>query len=290
MQKEKEVSARVVPSAEDILEMSGVETLHPGGFELTRRVGDAAGLEGARVLDVSSGKGVSACFWAEAFGTHVTGVEIREDFLAMARKRAADMGVSDRVHFEHGDSRALPFPDDSFDVVVNECAVGLTAIDAPRRVLDEMVRVTKPGGKVVIHESTWLTELPAGEKSWLAARLGTVPQSGSGWQRMLISAGATPELVEDWSGTENLMMERPDRKWDPARPASLFTWQETLTLIPKVISRYGLGAVVDLYRSMDKLAAYYGQGSLGYTLIVARKDGTAKRGTPSPDQREDSHE
>ncbi|MNO42728.1 hypothetical protein D3C76_329250 [compost metagenome] len=54
------------PTIEDAIEISGIETLHPGGFDLTGRTAEVAELEpGMRVLDVSSGRGTQAIFYAE---------------------------------------------------------------------------------------------------------------------------------------------------------------------------------------------------------------------------------
>lgn len=172
----------MIISAEDVLEMSGVETLHPGGFDLSKRIGELVQFAPAtHVLDVSSGKGTFACMYARGFGSRITGLEFNPHFVDIARKRAQSEGVADKVEFKIGDSRNLPFQDNEFDVVVNECAVGLTAISAPQRVLDEMVRVTKPGGTIVIHESTWLKKLSADERQTASMRLGTTPYSVDEW-------------------------------------------------------------------------------------------------------------
>ena len=119
-----------------------------------------------------------------------------QTFTEEARQRAARQGLANKVQFKVGDSRALPFADGQFDVVVNECAVGLTAIGDPRRVLREMARVTKPGGTVVIHESTWLRELPLEEREVAAQRLGTTPYTVEEWKAMLDEAGCPTVLVE----------------------------------------------------------------------------------------------
>ncbi len=116
-------------SAEDVIEMSGVETLHPGGLDLSRRIGKLVDFTPmTRVLDVSCGKGVFACQYAKEFGCSVTGIDINPQFIAIARQRAQREEVADKVDFKFGDARKLPFQDAEFDVVVNECAVGLTAI------------------------------------------------------------------------------------------------------------------------------------------------------------------
>lgn len=262
----------MIVSAEDVLEMSGVETLHPGGFDLSKRIGELVKFTpSTRVLDVSSGKGAFACLYAREYGARITGLEFNPRFVELARKRADVEGVADKVEFKVGDSRNLPFGDGEFDVVVNECAVGLTAINAPQRVLDEMVRVTKPGGTIVIHESTWLKDLPAEEKRDASARLGTTPYTVEEWKEMLVKAGAVPQIVEDWSGLENASKIRPGLKLDPNNPLDVFTLGEKVNLLPRLIARYGIGSVLELARSAAKLMHYVTDGYQGYALIIAAR-------------------
>lgn len=259
-------------SAEDVIEMSGVETLHPGGLDLSRRIAELVHMTPTtRILDVSCGKGVFACLYAKEFGCSVTGIDINPQFIEIARQRAHSEGVADKVEFKVGDSRKLPFQDAEFDVVVNECAVGLTAIGDPEGVLREMVRVTKVGGKVVIHESTWLKELPVPEKTDLALRMGTVPYAVDEWQRMLHQAGARSQVVEDWSGVDNFLKMRPGYKGNPNSP-DIFTLREKVALAPRIALKYGLSSILDLLPSLSKLTGYFKDGYFGYALIVASRD------------------
>lgn len=261
-----------MPSGEDIIEMSGVETLHPGGLDLSRRIADLADLHpGKHILDVSSGRGVTACFYAQRYGCEVTGVDIKPEYVALSARRADKAGVDGRVRFRVGDSRELPFQSDSFDVVVNECAVGLTAIDDPQQVLNEMVRVTRPGGKVVIHESTWLRQLPDREKRAVALGLGTNPHAAAQWQERLAAAGAEDQIVEDWSGIQNYWEMRPEHKWNRKNPLDFLTWQEKLHVFPRIVFGYGPGALYRLWGFSKKVYSYVAEGYLGYTLIVAQK-------------------
>ena len=262
----------MIVSGEDVLEMSGVETLHPGGFDLSKRIGELVHFTAStHVLDVSSGKGAFACMYARDFGSRITGLEFNPHFVDIARTRAQTEGVADKVEFKIGDSRNLPFQDNEFEVVVNECAVGLTAINAPQRVLDEMVRVTRPGGTIVIHESTWLKKLSTEERQDASLRLGTTPYTVDEWKQMLVKAGAVPKIVEDWSGIDNAMKIRPGHKWDPKNPMGLFTIQEKLGMLPRLILKYGIGSVLELYPSFKKVYRYSTDGYLGYVLIVASK-------------------
>ncbi len=141
------------PTIEDAVEISGIETLHPGGFALTMRTAEVSGIRpGVKVLDVSSGRGTQAVYYAQEFGADVTGLDISTEMVQASTALADQEGLGARVRFELGDSQALPFEDASFDVVINECAVGIP--DDSQGVVDEMIRVVKPGGRIAIHEST----------------------------------------------------------------------------------------------------------------------------------------
>lgn len=266
------VGSRRMVSGEDIIEMSSVETLHPGGLDISRRIGEVVRLDSSlHVLDVSSGKGVFASLYAREFGCKVTGIDLSEAFTHEARRRAAEQGLGDKVVFQVADSRDLPFAGGQFDVVVNECAVGLTAIGDPRRVLCEMARVTKPGGTVVIHESTWLRELPAEERELAAQRLGTTPYSLDEWKAMLAEAGCQTILVEDWSGVENARKMRPGHKWKQNDSLVFLTAPELAALLPRVVAKFGPRSLLDLYKSSSVLTNYIKDGILGYALVVAKK-------------------
>lgn len=262
----------MVISVEDVIEMSGVETLHPGGFDLSRRIGELVNFTtSTHVLDVSSGKGVFPCYYAKEFGSRITGIDINPQFVEIARKRAQREEVEDKVDFRSGDSKKLPFQSNEFDVVVNECAVGLNVINDPQQVLNEMARVTRKGGMVVIHESTWLKNLPSKEKEDAAVRMGTTPYTVEEWKQMLKKAGLATKIVEDWSGITNMQKMRPKYKWKENNPSDFLTIREKFVLFPKLILKYGIGPVLDIYSNHAILIKYLLDGYIGYVLITAQK-------------------
>ena len=102
---------------------------------------------GAEVLDVPCGYGRHSIPLASA-GFHVTGADRSEALLAEARRRA---GEADWPHFVQADMRELPFPDRSFDAVLNLfSSLGYRGEDGDRRALGEFHRVLRPGGALVI--------------------------------------------------------------------------------------------------------------------------------------------
>ena len=101
--------------------------------------------EGARVLDVGCGTGEIVARLAARFpGASFVGVDLEEPHLERARARCASFGS--RVRFERGDALALQFGDAQFDLAV--CRHLLQAVPEARRVLREMVRTLRPGGRL----------------------------------------------------------------------------------------------------------------------------------------------
>ncbi len=109
----------------------------------------AAPASGERVLDLGCGTGNAALLAAER-GATVTGVDPAERLLQVAREEAEARGID--AEFALGDAASIPAPDASFDVVLSSFGV-IFAPDAARAA-DEMVRVTAPGGRMLL--TAWI--------------------------------------------------------------------------------------------------------------------------------------
>jgi phosphatidylethanolamine/phosphatidyl-N-methylethanolamine N-methyltransferase len=105
-----------------------------------------AGRIGGRTLEVGIGTGLSLPKYTGA--NCVTGVDISEPMLNVARKRVRKLCLTNVQSIEVGDAENLRFPSDSFDVVVAQYVV--TACPNPEKALDEFARVVRPGGEIVI--------------------------------------------------------------------------------------------------------------------------------------------
>lgn len=98
-----------------------------------------------RILDAGCGPGEIAGRLARLYPAgRVTGIDLIEAHLEVARNRHADL--ADRVDFLHGDALALPFADATFDLAVSRHVV--QAVPDAARALAELVRVTRPGGRI----------------------------------------------------------------------------------------------------------------------------------------------
>jgi len=131
----------------------GKRVIHPGGRRATEQLlGRAAITSTDRVLDVGCGVATTAIQVASRFGARVTAVDISASMLERARLSVVRAGVADRVTVEQGDILSLDFADDTFDVVIAEA---VTMFVARTRAARELVRVCKPGGRVLATEFMW---------------------------------------------------------------------------------------------------------------------------------------
>jgi ubiquinone/menaquinone biosynthesis C-methylase UbiE len=110
------------------------------------RLVDAAGIEpGARVLDVASGTG-NAALPAARKGAVVTASDLTPSLLEAGRAQAKAEGL--KLEWVEADAENLPFEDESFDVVMS--AIGVMFAPQHQEAADELVRVTRTGGKIAL--------------------------------------------------------------------------------------------------------------------------------------------
>ncbi|MCR2792024.1 demethylmenaquinone methyltransferase [Microbacterium sp. zg.Y625] len=101
---------------------------------------------GQRILDLAAGTGASSVALA-ASGAEVVAADFSPGMIAEGRRRH---GGVPNLSFVEADATALPFEDDAFDAVT--ISFGLRNVNDPKKALAEMLRVTAPGGRLVICE------------------------------------------------------------------------------------------------------------------------------------------
>jgi SAM-dependent methyltransferase len=127
-------------------------TMRESGDELVGKLGITKGM---RVLDLGSGDGTTAVPEAQ-LGADVLGVDIASNMVAAGNARAQELGLSN-LSFQEGDATDLnELDDESFDLVVS--IFGAMFAPKPFDVAKEMVRVTKPGGRIVM--GNWIPNDP----------------------------------------------------------------------------------------------------------------------------------
>jgi ubiquinone/menaquinone biosynthesis C-methylase UbiE len=135
-------------------ELAGVPDAAVGSFAGVANPWELGRLaSGERVLDLGSGAGTDSLIAAQMVGEQgsVTGIDMTPEMLTKARAAAAEMGASN-VEFVESEAEQLPFPDESFDVVISNGVIDL--IPDKNAVFAELFRVLAPGGHIQIADVT----------------------------------------------------------------------------------------------------------------------------------------
>jgi phosphatidylethanolamine/phosphatidyl-N-methylethanolamine N-methyltransferase len=152
-------------------------------FDAGRKASIAAAERiGGRILDVGVGTGISLEDYART--NRIVGVDYSEPMLRKAHERVIELKLTHVDALAVMDARHLGFPDGFFDAVVAQYVI--TAVPDPEATLDEFVRVTRPGGEIILvnHLGADAGLMRAVEQGFapVARRLGWRPEFR--WQRL----------------------------------------------------------------------------------------------------------
>jgi SAM-dependent methyltransferase len=172
-----------------------------GKFVVWAELLNALNLQGdERILDMGCGRGAVLLMAAQHLTTgRAVGVDLWRSVdqsgnsLEAARHNAIAEGVADRVELHTGDMTAMPFEDDSFDVVVSSLAIHNISRSAAReKAIDEAVRVLRPGGRLIIADVRGTRQYES-----RLAKLGMigVARRRLGWRAWRGGAAAATPLV-----------------------------------------------------------------------------------------------
>jgi ubiquinone/menaquinone biosynthesis C-methylase UbiE len=137
--------------------------------ELARRTAEQIPPQ-STVLEVAPGPGYFAIELARLGDYQITGLDISETFVEIARTKAAQANV--RVDFRRGNASNMPLPNEAFDFII--CRAAFKNFSEPTRALAEMHRVLKPGGHALIIDLRRDASKQSIEQAVNAMRLGTV--------------------------------------------------------------------------------------------------------------------
>ncbi|MEO7391910.1 MAG: class I SAM-dependent methyltransferase [Ramlibacter sp.] len=128
------------------------ESMRESGEDVVRQAGITPGM---KVLDLGCGDGTTAIPSAK-LGATVLGIDIASNLVAAGNRRASQAGLTATCQFQEGDACDLRIENKSFDRVIS--VFGAMFAPKPLDVAREMVRVTKPGGRIVM--CNWIPNDP----------------------------------------------------------------------------------------------------------------------------------
>jgi ubiquinone/menaquinone biosynthesis C-methylase UbiE len=261
----------------DFMGYMGVPFFNIGGAASMDRLAELCRVnEDAVVLDVGCGTGGNSCYLVEKYGCRVVGIDIAEQMIRYAQKRAEEMGLTDRVSFRVGDAYGLEFPDGSFDAVLT---VFVSQFLDLARAFPEFYRVLKEGGCLGINEMYRADHVPPeavervdyGEQVF--RELTDLPftlRGPSVWRAAFMGAGFMDAVVEEHSNymrqAESLSMIEEVGGW--GRFLGILWEMLVLALRSgKIRRRYGKISKGKSVLLRDKVASRY----IGYILCAGRK-------------------
>lgn len=235
----------------DMLAKLGIGNAHPGGFSATLKQFEQYPLPAkSRILEVGCGTGRTSCYLA-AQGHDVVGIDIRPDMIAKAKMRAETENLT--LKFLEGDAASLPFPDESFDVILVE---SVSIFTDTRKALSEYYRILRSGGQLFDREmiqrkpmppeiSQEITEFYHVDKLWDIKEWSALVQTIGFIRSQIEGPFMFPKSSED-------LIEQPDehQQIDAGSFLDHSMWE--------VISKYN--------SIMDSYAEY-----IGYILVIGTK-------------------
>ena len=164
------------------------ETMRENGEDLVRQAGVKPGM---KVLDLGCGDGTTA-IPAAKLGADVLGVDIASSLVAAGNRRAAQAGLSATCRFLEGDACDLAgIENKSFDLVMS--IFGAMFAARPFDVAREMVRVTRPGGRIIM--GNWIPNDPTLVAQILKISSAYSPPPPEGFVSPM-TWGSTPHVIE----------------------------------------------------------------------------------------------
>ena len=238
------------------------DSLHPGGAEMTERLGRMLGLgPRMRVLDVAAGRGTSALTLASRFGCDVIGLDYSPRNTEAAKRHAGERGLGDKVTLYCGDAERLPFADASFDAIVCECA--LCTFPNKQSAAAEFARVLRVGGQVGLSDLTRERTLPAELESlvaWIACIADAQPLLE--YAALLAAAGLKVVATEEHNGALIDFVNQVRTR--------LLVAEVMLGLNKLALTGFDIAIAKGLTRhTLDAIRAR----RLGYAILTAAKEG-----------------
>jgi len=253
------------------------QSIHPLKF-LTQKVA-ALGIEKlSSVLDVGCGWGEQSCELAAHLGCRVTGIDLTEGNLALARSRAAQMGIDHLTTFLQGNILALPFETATFDLAC--CCEMLPHVASLQQGLAECARILKPGGALLIIHS-FATNLLGTEEADYLYSIGCVAAENMSTTSFEQALEASPLQVSSKEILGSQFYEyyfEPEYRDTPEyRDAKVFFQEDALLKIARL--RRNREALVEefgqeIYNSAETVLLwhiYHLLGKLANVVYIARK-------------------
>jgi SAM-dependent methyltransferase len=177
------------PEALTAADLAPVDEFHLGWYAATVELAVDAGLgPGVDVVDLGSGIGGPARYFAEAHGCNVFGIDLTDEFVAVANDLTARCALDHKAVFVQGSALEIPFPSERFDVATL-MHVGMN-IEDKAKLFAETRRVLKPSGTFVVYDVMRMDDSPLPYPlPWAETEATSFVETPDTYRRLLEAAG-----------------------------------------------------------------------------------------------------
>jgi SAM-dependent methyltransferase len=244
------IAAGKDPEKLTAIDLAAVDEFHLGWLPATYALADNLDLDAEmHVLDIGAGIGGPARAIAERRGCRVTGIDLTEEFVAVAGALTARCGLSDKVSFQKASALALPFAAASFDAALL-IHVGMN-IEDKRRLFAEARRVSKPAARFGVYDIMRIAE---GEITyptpWAATRQTSFVAPAETYRDLLADCGFVVESEhsrrDEVLGLWQEMRARREKEGPPVLGLHVLMGPEAPTRLANVIDALERGLVAPI--------------------------------------------
>ncbi len=232
------------PSLRELAALAGSDLEPTGGAALFHHLGLVSGLrQASEVVSAGCGAGLGLQYLVETFGVHGSGVDADAQMVSRAEERVRTAELTERLRVQAAPMDALPYRDGIFDVGLGE--LGLTSGADADEAVAELVRVTRPGGTVVLLQVAWTAPVALDKQRRIARALGFEPRPLIEWKRLLSGHAVGDLYAEDWSEGSNAL-----RSVSAAPLPGVvdgFSFRDRIDVTRRAWKRWGLRGAVEVW-------------------------------------------
>ncbi|WP_265576311.1 class I SAM-dependent methyltransferase [Proteus sp. CD3] len=182
----------------------GKTRLRPGGVEASDwLINNAHFTSSSHVLEIACNMATTSIEIAKKYGCHIIAVDMDDDALAHAQNNVDNAQLSHLIQLTKANALSLPFPDNTFDIVINEAMLTMYADKAKAKLVKEYYRVLKPGGLLLTHDIMKKNNDVNRDKLIGVVKSNVAPMFKQEWHDLFINIGFSDVKIK--SGNMSLM-------------------------------------------------------------------------------------
>ncbi len=167
----------------------GKKRLRPGGKKATTFLIESVDFNHKKVLEVACNQALTSCEIATKYDCQIEALDINQKALVKAQKYLDQKKLNHKIHLQQGNAFSLPYPDNSFDIVINEAFLTMNQNVIKQKALQEYFRVLKPGGFLLTHDIMYLHDDQFVPEMIATINMHAEPLSYDGWLNLFQDQG-----------------------------------------------------------------------------------------------------